>query len=638
MSTRRLWLTLLVSWIRVPTGVLALASCCVNSTSGVNFDDCVCLVDNTQLSSQFLAAGETRLYHWVLSMNNSELVSGSVRGNLTFEMTPCNGSASIDIKSGSPSSWQYLPHFNSSDDFNPTSVMIPAKFTEQACLVTAGDVDTTFDVGVHTTLYDRSTPGNGGSLSAEMITSGTARIIFDTTATETAGEVMYNLYWSNLPEISEGACSAASENASLRENPNCLFWSACGIENSADGQTGWVTLASNTSHTFEVSVDDDSSYLFNVVMTDARNVSSIYSGTNVSFTSTNYQDCVADPDCTSQLNDDSTIIAIATVALGALGLLITGMKLLHKSIAKVMRETVSSRRGQSYISGTRALLDTKSISGKNQWEDEATPMASPANRFDGGGSSTYKSAAQNMREDDEGLADSELLSGSSEKPPNRGTPKRASVGSPSSKSPRRSASKLGKDDGSDGDRDTTMDENSGRDGGFRLAAASPRKRNKRRGGGGARPKEEKDEADSDLDGRRAAPRSDLDNSSSGGGGGMNGDEKPWQTSSSARSSPTGGTRTHKSTMESMISRREPGRSRGPSPKAIRSDNDDGDNAVDEDGRGPVPRERRAGRNGGWEKEVARSNTVQSMPRRRKPRRDEDRDRGGKGEGGNEQDD
>lgn len=74
-----------LAWL--PTVVLGLASCCVNSTSGVDFaDDCLCLVDNTQLPGQFLAAGETRIYHWVLSMDNSELVSGSIRGNLTFEV------------------------------------------------------------------------------------------------------------------------------------------------------------------------------------------------------------------------------------------------------------------------------------------------------------------------------------------------------------------------------------------------------------------------------------------------------------------------------------------------------------------------------------------------------------------------
>lgn len=64
---------------------------------------------------------------------------------------------------------------------------------------------------------------------------------------------MYSLYWSGLPEVDDGACTAASENATLRENPNCLFWSACGLENAADGRTEWVTLQPNIGHAFEVS-------------------------------------------------------------------------------------------------------------------------------------------------------------------------------------------------------------------------------------------------------------------------------------------------------------------------------------------------------------------------------------------------
>lgn len=55
-------------------------------------------------------------------------------------------------------------------------------------------------------------------------------------------------------------------------------------------------------HGMQVGVDvDDSSYLFNVAMMDALNITSVYAGTNVSFTSTDYQDCVADPDCASQV-------------------------------------------------------------------------------------------------------------------------------------------------------------------------------------------------------------------------------------------------------------------------------------------------------------------------------------------------
>lgn len=96
----RLRLLLVVAWTLLPNRVRGLASCCVNSTSGVDFDDCVCLVDNTEISGHFLAAGETRLYHWVLSANNSELVSGAVRGNLTFEVrTICTNWSAPEMES-----------------------------------------------------------------------------------------------------------------------------------------------------------------------------------------------------------------------------------------------------------------------------------------------------------------------------------------------------------------------------------------------------------------------------------------------------------------------------------------------------------------------------------------------------------
>lgn len=65
---------------------------------------------------------------------------------------------------------------------------------------------------------------------------------------------MYSLYWSSLPEVDDGTCTAASENATLRENPNCLFWSACGLENAADGHTDWLTLEPNAGHVFEVNL------------------------------------------------------------------------------------------------------------------------------------------------------------------------------------------------------------------------------------------------------------------------------------------------------------------------------------------------------------------------------------------------
>lgn len=100
---RRFLALVVFALARLPA-VLGLASCCVNSTSGVDFvDDCICLVDNTQLSGQVLAAGQTRIYHWVLGMDNSELVSGSVRGNLTFEVRTvlCTNTVVFSVDIGS---------------------------------------------------------------------------------------------------------------------------------------------------------------------------------------------------------------------------------------------------------------------------------------------------------------------------------------------------------------------------------------------------------------------------------------------------------------------------------------------------------------------------------------------------------
>ncbi len=61
----------------------------------------------------------------------------------------------------------------------------------------------------------------------------------------------------------------------------------------------------------------------------------------------------------SKLNEDSTIILIVSAAVTLLALLIAGMKFLHTSIAKVMRDTVSSRGGQFYLGGGRALIGGK---------------------------------------------------------------------------------------------------------------------------------------------------------------------------------------------------------------------------------------------------------------------------------------
>ena len=409
----------------------------------------------------------------------------------------------------------------------------------------------------------------------------------------------------------------------------------------------------------------------------------------------------------TKLNDDSTIIAIAAVALAALALLITAMKLLHTSIAKVMRDTVSSRSGQSYLGGTRALFGKKGVKGdrhvlihtrratarchtgstlslhmyslveevddlymnsyKNKgahfrglstvscggihiqpWIDpsgrvgalsnghgctpatlnfsrfvprpnittpgkihvegfdgvgdgDATPMASPIKRYDGG-----SSPKKTKRQEEEDTTESdELLAEKLDKPADRGSPKRGSVGSPRSRSPRRQVRT--DNDYSDRDEDAS-DNNDDARARNRSVAASPRSRNRRGRGGG---KGEEGNDDDEADAARAAPRSDRDNSYSGG----DPEGKRWKTPVSGRSAPRG-SRPHKSPRESTS------RSRETSPKASRKDYDYDDEGGDGGGdNGASPRNRKGGRKGDWENQVARSKPVQSQPRRRKPNAD-----------------
>lgn len=63
------------------------ATCCVNTTSGLAFDSCVCLVDNSQVTGQNVTRGESGLYHWVLESSSSELITLVPRGNVTFRVS-----------------------------------------------------------------------------------------------------------------------------------------------------------------------------------------------------------------------------------------------------------------------------------------------------------------------------------------------------------------------------------------------------------------------------------------------------------------------------------------------------------------------------------------------------------------------
>lgn len=235
--------------------------------------------------------------------------------------------------------------------------------------------------------------------------------------------------------------------------------------------------------------------------------------------------------------------------------------------------------------------------------DDSTPMASPAQPYKGG-SSPFKEKRQERDEDN---ADPLLLARQPEKSPNRRSPKRSSVGS--SRPPKPTS----RPDDDTSDREEGDSDGGGAGGRKRSVAPSPRTRNKR-GGGNRRAEKESDE---DQENSRSAPRSDLDNN-----GGDDGEGKQWQTSVSGRSSFTGGTRTHKSPPASPSSRRESARGRRAAREASRKDYDDdgSDNGGDnEGGRGARARGRATGGKGGWEQQVARSNAMQSKPRRRNPK-------------------
>lgn len=84
-AARGVWISASVLAVFSPCSVDS-ATCCVNSTSGLAFDSCACLVDNTQIVGQNLTQGESGLYHWVLEDSSSGLTN-SPRGNLTFTVS-----------------------------------------------------------------------------------------------------------------------------------------------------------------------------------------------------------------------------------------------------------------------------------------------------------------------------------------------------------------------------------------------------------------------------------------------------------------------------------------------------------------------------------------------------------------------
>lgn len=84
-AARGVWISTSILAVFSPCSVDS-ATCCVNSTGGLAFDSCACLVDNTQVVGQNLTRGESGLYHWVLEDSSSGLTN-SPRGNLTFTVS-----------------------------------------------------------------------------------------------------------------------------------------------------------------------------------------------------------------------------------------------------------------------------------------------------------------------------------------------------------------------------------------------------------------------------------------------------------------------------------------------------------------------------------------------------------------------
>lgn len=177
------------------------------------------------------------------------------------------------------------------------------------------------------------------------------------------------------------------------------------------------------------------------------------------------------------------------------------------------------------------------------------------------------------------------------------------VGSPRSRTTRRSTSV--NVDKEESDRKG----NAGDNGGGRSAASSAPSRNKR-GGGGSNTEEKSDRED---DGWRAAPRFDRDDTRNSDSG-----ENRWTESTGVRVSISGGTRAHKSPSASPNSRKESVRSRSQPPKQTRN----GDNSGEGDGGGNT-HDRKGGRIGDWEQQLARSKAMQGTPRRRKQRQRSD---------------
>eukprot|EP00904_Undaria_pinnatifida_P006247 jgi/Undpi1/2752/HiC_scaffold_14.g06129.m1 len=102
-------------------------------------------------------------------------------------------------------------------------------------------------------------------------------------------------------------------------------------------------------------VTSDVQYIFNVAMRDPNNITFAYKASNMSFFLTTYQQCVSDPECQSQLHDDTTIITVCVFVLVILVMLLGSTKALRSSIQHTMEmATLTTARPSKF--GARNFL------------------------------------------------------------------------------------------------------------------------------------------------------------------------------------------------------------------------------------------------------------------------------------------
>ncbi|CAM9234351.1 unnamed protein product [Chrysoparadoxa australica] len=289
--------------------------CCVNTTSSETFESsCQCLNDNIPLTRQ--QPGVVSLYHWVFNSASESLLESDPRGTVTFEVQPCSGSATLSVESASPDSWPHIEALESSTESDINSVTLPVTYSEHALFVSATE-GSKFEVAAYTSLVTRPVPGGEGAIQINVTSTGQVEVGFNATELASASETRYKAYWVEAPmweptpsEAVPTECVTFADGSSPQSNPNCLFWTACGIDALATGASSWTTVEAGSEGMLTVEGLGDGgveNYLMNIVMEDAEGRTAAYVTTGVSLTTLAYQECVADASCESQSVDNSML-------------------------------------------------------------------------------------------------------------------------------------------------------------------------------------------------------------------------------------------------------------------------------------------------------------------------------------------